>query len=136
MVFDAVAEEERDVDVTVRAVGGDGSTSVFDGLEVKDHTRRLDVIHVEQLCAKLRDMPTIADRGIVSASGYTEAALRKAIVPESASSRDSRGENVHFRPPEISIFLSGIQDAVQILFFDGFRVNKDQGNLRRKIHNS
>jgi hypothetical protein len=30
MVFDAVAEEERDVDVTVRAVGGDGSTSVFE----------------------------------------------------------------------------------------------------------
>jgi hypothetical protein len=77
-VFDEVAEEDRDVDVTVRAAGADGQISVFEGLEVKDHARPLDVIHVEQLCAKLRDMPAITDRGIVSASGYTEAALNKA----------------------------------------------------------
>jgi len=78
MVFDAVAEKDRDVDVTVRAVGGDGAVSVFEGLEVKDHARPLDVTHVEQLCAKLGDMPTIRDRGIVSASGYTEGAVKKA----------------------------------------------------------
>jgi hypothetical protein len=70
MVFDAAAEKDRDVDVTVRAVGDDGAVSVFEGLEVKDHTRPLDVTHVEQLCTKLRDMPAIKDRGIVSASGY------------------------------------------------------------------
>ena len=78
MVFDAAAEEHRDVDITVRAVGDDGTVSVFEGLEVKDHTRPLDVTHVEQLCAKLRDMPSITDRGIVSASGYTKGAVNKA----------------------------------------------------------
>lgn len=78
MVFDAAAEKDRDVDVTVRAVGDDGAVSVFEGLEVKDHTRPLDVTHVEQLCAKLRDMPEITDRGIVSASGYTEGGVNKA----------------------------------------------------------
>jgi hypothetical protein len=78
MVFDAVAEEHRDVDVTERAVGEDGAVSVFEGLEVKDHRRPLDVTHVEQLCAKLRDMPAITNRGIVSASGYTEGAINKA----------------------------------------------------------
>ena len=46
--------------------------------EVKDHTRPLDVTHVEQLCAKLGDMPAITDRGIVSASGYTKGAVNKA----------------------------------------------------------
>ena len=78
MVFDAVAEEARDVDITVRATGENGSVSVFEGIEVKDHTRPLDVAQVEQLCAKLRDMPEITDRAIVSASGYTEPAIRKA----------------------------------------------------------
>jgi hypothetical protein len=78
MVFDAAAEEHRDVDVTVRVVGDDGRVSVFEGIEVKDHTRPLDVGHVEQLCAKLYDMPAITDRGIVSASGYTEGAINKA----------------------------------------------------------
>jgi len=78
MVFDAIADENRDVDVTVRAVGEDGAISIFEGLEVKNHARPLDVTHIEQLCAKLRDMPSITDRGIVSASGYTEAAINKA----------------------------------------------------------
>jgi hypothetical protein len=78
MVFDEAADEHRDVDVTVRAVADDGGVSVFEGLEVKDHTRPLDVTHVEQLCAKLRDMPGITDRGIISASGYTEGAVNKA----------------------------------------------------------
>lgn len=78
MVFDAAAEKERDVDVTARVARDDGTESVFEGLEVKDHTRPLDVTHVEQLCIKLRDMPAITERGIVSASGYTETAINKA----------------------------------------------------------
>jgi hypothetical protein len=78
MVFDAVAEEARDVDITVRATDKDGTVSVFEGIEVKDHKRPLDVAQIEQLCAKLRDMPEITKRGIVSASGYTEPAIRKA----------------------------------------------------------
>jgi hypothetical protein len=34
--------------------------------------------HVEQLCAKLQDMPDITAPGIVSGSGYTEPAKKKA----------------------------------------------------------
>jgi hypothetical protein len=78
MVFDAVAEEDRDVDITVRAFGEDGGVSVFEGIEVKDHTRPLDVAHIEQLCSKLGDMPAITEKAIVSASGYTQAAIKKA----------------------------------------------------------
>ena len=78
MIFDAVAEEERDVDITVRALSEDGTVSIFEGIEVKHHKRPLDVTHVEQLCTKLRDMPGITDPGIVSGSGYTKPASRKA----------------------------------------------------------
>ncbi len=78
MVVDAVADEDRDVDITVRSLSEDGATSIFEGIEVKHHKRPLDVIYVEQLCAKLRDMPEIVVRGIVSGSGYTEPATRKA----------------------------------------------------------
>jgi Restriction endonuclease len=78
MVSDSVAEEERDVDITFMTPGEDGSTTVFEGIEVKRHKRPLDVGHIEQLCAKLVDMPAIKAAGIVSASGYTHAAANKA----------------------------------------------------------
>ncbi len=45
---------------------------------VKHHKRPLDVTHVEQLCAKLNDMPEITNRGIISGSSYTKPAVRKA----------------------------------------------------------
>jgi hypothetical protein len=78
MVYDSSAEEERDVDITVRSVNEQGVISAFDGIEVKNHSRPLDVTHVEQLCIKLRDMPDVTDRAIVSASGFSEPAIRKA----------------------------------------------------------
>ena len=78
LVYDPAADEERDVDVTVTYRDGDGSISVFKGIEVKKHTRPLDVIHVEQLIAKLTDMPSMNHRAIVSASGYTKPARLKA----------------------------------------------------------
>ena len=76
MVYDGSAEEERDVDVTVRSTNTKGVVSAFEGIEVKRHTRPLDVIQVEQLCKKLIDMPDITQRSIVSASGYYEPAIR------------------------------------------------------------
>jgi hypothetical protein len=79
MVFDMASEKERDVDITVKVRNKDGSISAFKGVEVKDHSRKLDSTHVEQLCGKLNDMPDITHRSIVSASGYTEPAIRKAI---------------------------------------------------------
>lgn len=77
MVFDSVAEKERDVDITVRLIGNTGTT-IFEGIEIKHHRRPLDATHVEQLCAKLNDMPAFTERGIVSASGYSKPAIRKA----------------------------------------------------------
>lgn len=78
MVFDAEAEEDRDVDITIRTIGIDGMVSAYEGIEVKNHSRALDVTHVEQLATKLNDMPSLTNRGIVSASGFTEPAIRKA----------------------------------------------------------
>jgi hypothetical protein len=78
LVYDAKAEERRDVDVTVTYKDTAGLISAFKGIEVKKHTRPLDVTHVEQLCIKLNDMPEISHKSIVSASGYTRPARKKA----------------------------------------------------------
>ncbi len=78
LIFDEVAEEDRDVDVTVTYKDASGNVNAFTGIEVKRHARPLDVGHVEQLCAKLDDMPGISRRAVVSASGYTQPAKRKA----------------------------------------------------------
>src|SRR5450755_2152575 len=77
LVFDSAAEKERDVDVTVIKKDSAGGISVFKGIEVKRETRPLDVVHVEQLCAKFADMLDITHRAIVSASGYTESASKR-----------------------------------------------------------
>jgi len=77
MILDTAAEKERDVDVTVTYREGDVVTSLA-GFEVKDEGRKLDLIHVEQLWAKLADMPSVTKKGIVSASGYSEPAIKKA----------------------------------------------------------
>lgn len=76
-VLDVSTGTERDVDVTIR-YARDGSDAGLAALEVKEHGRALDVTHVEQLTQKLSDMPSLASRGIVSASGYTAPAIRKA----------------------------------------------------------
>jgi len=78
MILDDAAETERDVDVTVRYQLEVSTAAAMIGLEVKDHARPLDVTHVEQLGAKMNDMSAITDRAIVSASGYSEPAIRKA----------------------------------------------------------
>lgn len=78
MVFDDASGTERDIDVTVKYSLDGESTSVLAGLEVKDHARPLDVTHVEQLATKMSDMGAITDRAIVSASGFSEPAIRKA----------------------------------------------------------
>jgi hypothetical protein len=77
-VYDEKAEEERDVDVTIKYRNSDNLISAFIGLEVKKHTRPLNTTHVEQLIKKLSDMKSITHRGIVSASGYYKPAMRKA----------------------------------------------------------
>lgn len=78
MVYDESAEKKRDVDVCVTFKDSKGIISHVIGIEAKDHTRKLDVTHIEQLWAKLADMPSIDERRIVSAHGYTKAARTKA----------------------------------------------------------
>jgi len=77
-VYDRASRTRRDVDVTITTRSADGSCTAFKGLEVKAHTRRLGSEHVEQLAQKLTDMPLITSRAIVSASGFTKPAIRKA----------------------------------------------------------
>jgi hypothetical protein len=78
MVYDATAEEERDVDVTVTITEAGGVTHAFKAYEVKREGSPLDVAKVEQLCMKFIDMPSVTHRSIVSASGYTATARKKA----------------------------------------------------------
>ncbi len=78
VVHDNIADKDRDVDITITYKDVNGLISAFKGIEVKRHSRPLDVTHVEQLTAKLNDMPGLSHRGIVSASGYTKAAKKKA----------------------------------------------------------
>jgi len=78
MVHDNIADKDRDIDITVTYKGANGLISAFNGIEVKKHSRPLDVTHIEQLAAKLNDMPDISHRSVVSASGYTGSARKKA----------------------------------------------------------
>lgn len=81
-VLDVSSGTERDVDVTITARAADGSVAAYAGIEVKDECKPLDIIAVEQLCMKLKDMPSITRRSIVSASGYTKPAKQKAAHHE------------------------------------------------------
>jgi hypothetical protein len=77
-VRDAVAESDRDVDVTITVTETSGERTAFMGYEAKMEDEALDVAKVEQLCTKLNDMPDLTTRGIVSAKGFSETAVRKA----------------------------------------------------------
>jgi len=78
MVKDIAAEKGRDVDITVRYRLQDGTLVEMHGIEVKDEGRALDVIPVEQIIAKLKDMPSLTKHALVSASGFSEPAKKKA----------------------------------------------------------
>lgn len=78
MVPDPAAGKERDVDVTVTIRESPGVIRAFKAYEVKREKAPLDVAHVEQLCIKLLDMPSVTHRAIVSASGFTASAQAKA----------------------------------------------------------
>ena len=78
MVLDPAADKKRDVDVTVTMREPDGGVTAFKAYEVKKESAPLDVSTVEQLCAKLNDMPSVTHRAIVSASGFSDGAIRKA----------------------------------------------------------
>jgi hypothetical protein len=78
LVPDDVAGKKRDVDVTVTVRDESGESWAFKAFEVKDEKSPLDVARVEQLCGKLNDMSSVTHRAIVSSSGFSESAKRKA----------------------------------------------------------
>src|SRR6266849_6302430 len=71
LVLDVAAKKRRDVDITVTVKEDDGTARAFKAFEVKREGEPLDVATVEQLCLKLRDMPEVTHRAIVSASSFT-----------------------------------------------------------------
>lgn len=73
-VYDEAADEDRDVDIVIATASDVG----FIGVEVKAESRPLHVGMLEALCQKFADMPSITRRSIVSASGFSEPAIRKA----------------------------------------------------------
>jgi hypothetical protein len=80
MVMDTAADKKRDVDITVTVEVEPGKVQGYLAYEVKHEKGPIDVITVEGLCAKLADMPQLTSRAIVSTSGFTEAAQKKAAA--------------------------------------------------------
>ncbi len=78
MVYDQASEKDRDIDITISYKNDLNEEVSFIGLEVKDEKRPLGSPEVEQLCIKFKDMHSVIRGGIVSASGYSEPAIRKA----------------------------------------------------------
>ena len=78
LILDDVLGKKRDVDITVTIRNGDGEDWAFKAFEVKDEKSPLDVTVIEQLCGKLADMSSVTNRAIVSSSGFTDSAKRKA----------------------------------------------------------
>lgn len=78
MVHDEVGDIDRDIDVTVTVREGGALTHAFKAYEVKREAKPLDIATVEQLCAKMGDMPSLTHRAIVSSSGFSAGAITKA----------------------------------------------------------
>lgn len=97
-VPDEASESSRDVDVVIATVASHGLL----GVEVKDESRALDTPLVEGLCQKLNDMPSLSRRAIVSTSGYTAPALRKAERHHVECLRLVRGHPPRFQTIDLS----------------------------------
>lgn len=127
MVLDSAAGKRRDVDVTVTVEMTPGKKDAFLAYEVKHEKGPLDLITIEGLCAKLNDMPEITSRAIVSTSGFSEPAIRKAahhgvelykLEPWTKSIKDFFGDQELDMPPS-----DFIVDGGQILLiWDGYQV--------------
>jgi len=97
-VLDEASESERDVDIIIATAKESGLIAA----EVKDEARPLHVGIVEGLCQKFSDMPSITDRSIVSASGFTEPAVRKASAHDVKCLRFVKGHLPKFKTVDIS----------------------------------
>lgn len=77
-VPDVSTGTSRDVDITMKFQLLDGTQVEMHGIEVKDEKKPLDTQLVEGIIQKLRDMPSLTKQGLVSASGFTAPARKKA----------------------------------------------------------
>ena len=77
---------------------------------MKDEAGPLDVTTVEGLCRKLRDMPSLSTRAIVSSSGFTAPARRKATTHAVTCLTFQRGP----LPPSLSSFNISQLNAITI----------------------
>lgn len=126
MVLDSAAGKRRDVDVTVTVEMALGKKDAFLAYEVKHEAGPLDLITVEGLCAKLNDMPEITSRAIVSTSGFSEPAVRKAarhgvelykLEPWTKSIKDFFGDDELDKTPNEFV----VDGGQMLLVWDGFQ---------------
>lgn len=78
MLYDDKAEENRDVDITIRLKDVDDRNRLFIAYEAKHQKRKVGTQQVEQLIQKGKDIPELIEMNIVSSSGFTEPAKKKA----------------------------------------------------------
>lgn len=149
-VYDAAREGNRDVDITVTFRDQEGSTVALHGIEVKRHGRPLTVEQVEQLCVKLKDMPGLTGHALVSASGYTGPARKKArhhglqlyhlreVSPDSqpttARDPDSTGTGVALAWPFGHIRFEGTAIVQRIVDWDTYEVRLILEGSRKQDH--
>lgn len=85
-------------EVTITTRDKNGNVTAFHGIEAQEQARPLDVADVEQLCSKFKDVTGSTSHAIVSASGYTKPALRKArhyaVVPWSFEPLDDLSKGI------------------------------------------
>jgi hypothetical protein len=128
----------EDVDVTITARDKDGNVTAFHGIEVKDHPRPLDVADVEQLCAKFKEMPGLTSHAIVSASGYTQPAIRKArhhaVVPWSFESLADPSKGIDQGIDQVRWFESVGQPEVTFRRVDRRECRFFDENLPVRLH--
>ncbi len=134
LVLDAAAKKRRDVDITVTINETDGTVRAFKAYEVKREGDPLDIITVEQLCIKLRDMPAVTHRAIVSASNFTGGAIAKAEahdvelyvikpwtepIAKQFPDFPNAGRPEEFFPPFESRLLYWMEERLNLLVPDG-----------------
>lgn len=126
MVLDLAAGKRRDVDVTVTVETAPGKKDAFLAYEVKHEKGPLDLIAVEGLCGKLNDMPALTSRAIVSTSGFSAPAIRKAaqhgvelykLEPWTKSVKDFFGDEALDKTP--NEFL--VDGGQTLLVWDAFQ---------------
>jgi hypothetical protein len=137
-IHDDSIQEDRDVDVTVTVTSDDGRREAVAGFEVKKEAKPLDVTHIEQLAAKMGDMPSLTQRSIVSASGYYSNCLGKAnkhgivlyeLAPWESPVRQSFPNSHLDGTPANSLLFS----ESQLVWLDGVSVKINPSDTHREL---